>query len=104
MPSHEFKEWSQCTSFTKNGGIELISKDELNRRMKEKQAAEQNTSNLSPETLEHMADTKRKVDAGLLPKYIGGTTEQSNPEIEKQAKRFLDFSRILAERKSRNEY
>jgi hypothetical protein len=72
--------------------------------MKEREAAEQNTSisNLSPETLEHMADTKRKVDAGLLPRYIGGTTEQSNPEIEKQAERVYEF--IFGKRKSRNEY
>jgi hypothetical protein len=83
----------------------MISKRDLINGMKEKQAAEQNsTSNLSAETLAHMAENKRKVDAGLLPKYIGGTTEQSNPEIERQAKRFLDFSRILANRRSRNEY
>jgi hypothetical protein len=83
----------------------LINKKDLIERMKQKEAAEQNSaSNLSPETLADMAETKRKVDAGLLPRYIGGTTEQSNPDIEKQAKRFLDFSRILADRKSRNEY
>jgi hypothetical protein len=82
----------------------LISKDELIRRMKEKEAAEQSTSNLSQSTLDSMAENKRKVDAGLLPRYIGGTTEQSNPEIEKQAKRVYEFSRILADRKSRNEY
>jgi hypothetical protein len=72
--------------------------------MKEKEAAEQSTSNLSQSTLDSMAENKRKVDAGLLPRYIGGTTEQSNPEIEKQAKRVYEFSRILADRKSRNEY
>jgi hypothetical protein len=70
--------------------------------MKEKQAAEQNTSNLSPETLASMAENKRKVDAGLLPRYIGGTTEQSNPDIEKQAERVHEF--IFGKRKSRNEY
>jgi hypothetical protein len=82
----------------------LITKKDLERRAKEA-AAEQNTSNLSPETLEHMAENKRKVDAGLLPKYVDGTAESpSNPEAEQQAKRLLEFSRILADRKSRNEY
>ena len=84
----------------------MISKRDLINGMKEKQAAEQNsTSNLSAETLAHMAENKRKVDAGLLPKYVDGTAESpSNPEAEQQAKRLLEFSRILADRKSRNEY
>ena len=65
---------------------------------------QQSTSNLSPETLESMADTKRRVDAGLLPKYIGGTADLSNPELETQAETVYRFSHILANRKSRNEY
>jgi hypothetical protein len=94
MPSHEFKEWSQCPRFRENGDNKLISKKDLIARAQNHEKVTKNvnfkqqntsTSNLSPETLEHMADTKRKVDAGLLPKYIGGTTEQSNPEIERQA-------------------
>jgi hypothetical protein len=80
----------------------MISKRDLERRMKEKEAAEQSTSNLSQSTLDSMAENKRKVDAGLLPRYIGGTTEQSNPEIEKQAERVHEF--IFGKRKSRNEY
>jgi hypothetical protein len=84
----------------------LISKRDLIARAKEREAAaEQNTSNYSQSTLDHMAENKRKVDAGLLPKYVGGTADlPSNPEAERQAKRVLDFSRILADRKSRNEY
>jgi hypothetical protein len=82
------------------------TKKNMIERMKQRENASQNsTSNLSQSTLEHMAETKRKVDAGLLPKYVGSTVESpSNPEVEHRAKRFLDFSRILAERKSRNEY
>jgi hypothetical protein len=80
----------------------LITKDDLIRRMKEKEAAEQSTSNLSPRTLADMAETKRKVDAGLLPRYIGGITEQSDPEIEKQAERVHEA--IFGKRKSRVEY
>jgi hypothetical protein len=80
----------------------LISKRDLIARAKEREAAEQNTSNYSQSTLDHMAENKRLVDAGLLPKYVGGTTD--NPEIEKQAERVYEFSHILGNRKSRNEY
>jgi hypothetical protein len=75
--------------------------------MKEREAAQQNTStsNLSPKTLADMAETKRLVESGKLPKYVGSTVESpSNPEAEHRAKRLLDFSNILANRKSRNEY
>jgi hypothetical protein len=87
----------------------LISKRDLIERGKQLEATkEQNTTNewnLSPETLEAMAETKRKVDAGLLPKYIGGTAESpSNPDIEAKAKRVYEFSHILGDRKSRVEY
>jgi hypothetical protein len=80
----------------------LITKKDLERRAKE--AAEQNTSNLSQSTLDSMAETKRKVDAGLLPKYVGGTAEANNTEVERQAERVYKFTHILGNRKSRNEY
>jgi hypothetical protein len=82
----------------------LISKDDLIRRIKEREAAEQNPSisNLSQSTLDSMAENKRKVDAGLLPKYIGGTADLGNPEVERQAERVYEF--IFGKRKSRNEY
>jgi hypothetical protein len=57
----------------------LISKRDLIARGEAAKEQTSTTSNLSPETLASMAETKRKVDAGLLPRYIGGTTEQSNP-------------------------
>lgn len=79
----------------------MISKRDLINRMKEKEAAE-HSSNLSKSTLNYMAENKRLVDAGLLPKYIGGTVETSNPEVEKKAKRMYEF--IFGNRKSRNEY
>jgi hypothetical protein len=85
----------------------LISKRDLIERGKLIEAAKphSSTSNLSPETLADMAETKRKVDAGLLPKYIGGTAESpSNPEVEKQAETVYKFSHISGNRKSRNEY
>jgi hypothetical protein len=75
-------------------------------RARAKEAAEQNTlSNLSQSTLEHMAQNKRLVDSGELPKYVGGTADlPSNPEAERQAETVYRFSHILANRKSRNEY
>jgi hypothetical protein len=86
----------------------LISKRDLIERMKEREAVKEQTSttsNLSPDTLEDMAENKRKVDAGLLPKYIGGTAEApSNPDLERQAEAVYKFSHILGNRKSRNEY
>ena len=85
----------------------MISKKDLIERGKQIEAAKDQTSttsNLSPETLEHMAENKRKVDAGLLPKYIGGTAESSNPEVETQAETMYRFTYILGNRKSRNEY
>jgi hypothetical protein len=84
------------------------TKKDLIRRMKERENPVQNLenpSNLSPSTLQHMAENKRKVDAGLLPRYVDGTVDTpSNPEVERKAARVLDFSRILSNRKSRNEY
>jgi hypothetical protein len=71
------------------------------------QQGESNQSkwNLSPATLEAYAENKRLVDAGHLPKYIGGTADvPSNPEVERQAERVYKFTHILGNRKSRNEY
>jgi hypothetical protein len=67
----------------------LISKRDLIARGKQIEAAREqtnpSTSNLSPATLEAYAQNKRLVDAGLLPKYIGGGDAPSNPEAERQA-------------------
>jgi hypothetical protein len=83
----------------------LISKRDLINRLKEKEAAEQNnSSNLSQSTLDHMAENKRLVDAGLLPKYVDGGDVPSNPEVETQAETVYRFTHILGNRKSRNEY
>jgi hypothetical protein len=81
------------------------TKRNLIERMKHREAAEQSsTSNLSPETLEHMAQNKRLVDSGQLPRFVDNTADSSNPELEKQAKRVYEFSHMLGNRKSRNEY
>jgi hypothetical protein len=70
-------------------------KRELENRQQQGQI---NKSNLSPSTLEAFAENKRKVDAGLLPRYIGGSVDiPSNPEVEKQAKRILRFSGLIKE-------
>jgi len=82
----------------------LISKRDLIARGEAVKEQTSTTSNLSPETLDSMAENKRKVDAGLLPRYIGGTAESSNPEVERQAEAVYKFSHILGNRKSRNEY
>jgi hypothetical protein len=82
----------------------LISKRDLIARGKQIEESKEQT-NLSPATLESYAKNKRLVDAGLLPKYIGGTAEApSNPEVERQAERVYKFTHILGNRKSRNEY
>jgi hypothetical protein len=85
----------------------LISKRQLEERMNQiqaaKEAAAEQSSNLSSKTLEHMEENKRKVASGELPKYVGGTTAQpNNAEVEKQAKRVHEF--IFGKRASRNEY
>jgi hypothetical protein len=57
---------------------------DMRRELENRQQQSNNTNkwNLSPETLEAYAENKRKVDAGLLPKYLGGTAESSNPELD----------------------
>jgi hypothetical protein len=70
-------------------------KRELENRQ---QLGESNQSkwNLSPETLEAYAENKRLVDAGLLPKYIGGSVgAPSNPEVERQAERIYKFTHLI---------
>jgi hypothetical protein len=55
-----------------------------------------NESNLSPSTLEAYAENKRKVDAGLLPQYIGGSIDPpSNPDLERACKRIIDFTNLI---------
>jgi hypothetical protein len=71
-------------------------KKELENRQ---QQGESNTNkwNLSPETLEAYAENKRKVDAGLLPRYIGGGTVDatSNPDLERACKRVIEFTNLI---------
>jgi hypothetical protein len=70
-------------------------KRELENRQ---QQGESNQSkwNLSPETLEAYTENQRKVDAGLLPKYIGGSAGTlSDPEVETQAKLVYEFSHLI---------
>jgi hypothetical protein len=50
-----------------------------------------------------MARNKELVDSGKLPRYVNGpTTESSNPDVEKQAKRVYEF--VFGKRASRVKY
>jgi hypothetical protein len=73
----------------------LISKKDLIAR-------NPNPYNLTPEQLADVEITKAQVAKHI--DSIDFSKHEQPTETEKQAKRFLDFSRILAERKSRNEY
>jgi hypothetical protein len=71
---------------------------DMKRELENRQHSNQNQNqwNLSPETLEAYADNDRKVKAGLLPKYIGGTAEApSNPEVERQTERVYKFTHLI---------
>jgi hypothetical protein len=62
-----------------------------------------NKWNLSPETLETYAENKRKVDAGLLPKIIGGSlVTPSNPDLEHVCRRVKDFTNIINPKRRSN--
>ena len=64
-----------------------------------------NPYNLTPEQLADVEITKAQVAKHLKTIDWSKHEQQDNPtEAEKQAKRFLDFSRILSNRKSRKEY
>jgi hypothetical protein len=80
----------------------LISKDDLIRRMKERENGNQNPYNLTPEQLADVEITKAQVAEHL--KTVDFSKHEQPTDVEKIAKRVYDFSRILAERKSRNEY
>jgi hypothetical protein len=85
-------------------GFRDMKRELENKQQQGESNQSQNQWNLSPATLEAYAENKRKVDAGLLPKYIGGTADPSNPEVETQAETMYRFTHILGNRKSRNEY
>jgi hypothetical protein len=77
---------------------------DMKRELEDRQQKQGQTNemNLSPETLKAYAENKRKVDAGLLPKYIGGTAESpSNLDVEHQAERVLRFVSLLKDKKRR---
>jgi hypothetical protein len=70
-------------------------KRELENRQRQGES-KQSKWNLSPETLDAYAENKRLVDAGLLPKYIGGSVDApSNPEVELQAERIYKFTHLI---------
>jgi hypothetical protein len=72
-------------------------KKELENR--QKQSNNINKWNLSPETLEAYAENKRKVEAGLLPKYIGGSVDApNNPEVENRALRVVKFCKLIKDK------
>jgi hypothetical protein len=72
--------------------------------------AKENTNpyNLTPEQLADVEITKAQVAQHLKTidfNKMDNPSRIDNPtEVEKHAKRFLEFSSILADRKSRNEY
>jgi hypothetical protein len=67
-----------------------------------KQRENTNGNNLTQKQLDELEVTKAEVAEHL--KTIDWSKHEQPTVTEKQAKRFLDFSRILADRKSRNEY
>jgi hypothetical protein len=55
-----------------------------------------NKWNLSESTLESLAENKRKVDAGLLPRFVGGTVDaSSDPNLERICKRTIEFTHLI---------
>jgi hypothetical protein len=80
----------------------LISKDDLIRRMKERENRNQNPHNLTQAQLDDLEVTKAQVAEHL--KTIDFSKMDNPTEVEKQAEAVYRFSRILADRKSRVEY
>ena len=77
-------------------GFREMKRELENRQQQSNTNTNTNKWNLSPETLEAYAENQRKVDAGLLPKYIGGTVDaSSNPDLERACKRVIDFSNLI---------
>ena len=84
----------------------MISKDDLIRRMKERENGNQNPHNLTQKQLDELEVTKAQV-AEYINKYINNidfSRHTQTTEVERQAKRLYEFSHILGNRKSRNEY
>jgi hypothetical protein len=82
----------------------MISKDDLIRRMKERENANGNPYNLTPEQLADVEITKAQVAEHLKHVDFSKHNQDNPTEIEKIAKRAYEFSHILGNRKSRNEY
>jgi hypothetical protein len=63
-----------------------------------------NKWNLSPKTLKNMAETKRLVDSGKLPRYVGGTADDtpSNPDLEHKADVVRRFAALLKDNKRKS--
>jgi hypothetical protein len=69
---------------------------QMKRELENRQQGQINESNLSPSILEAYTENKRKVDAGLLPRYIGGSIDPpSNPDLERACKCVIDFSNLI---------
>lgn len=77
----------------------MISKNDLIRRMKERENGNQNPP-LTQKQLDELEVTKAEVAEHLKNVDFSRHTQP----IETQAKRVYDFSHILGNRKSRNEY
>jgi hypothetical protein len=77
----------------------MISKRDLERRMKERQQ-----NNLTQKQIDELEVTKAQVAEHLKTIDFSKHNEHNPTDVEKIAKRVYDFSRILAERKSRVEY
>jgi len=80
----------------------LISKDDLIRRMKERENGNQNPHNLTQKQLDELEVTKAQVAEYI--NNIDFSRHTQTTEVERQAKRLYEFSHILGNRKSRNEY
>jgi hypothetical protein len=77
-------------------GFRDMKRELENKQQQGESNQSQNQWNLSLATLEAYAENKRKVDAGLLPKYIGGSIDPpSNPDLEHSCKRVIDFANLI---------
>ena len=82
-------------SFVRTTKKDLIERMKNHESIRKSETSE-HSSNLSQSTLDSMAQTKKLVDSGQLPKYVGTTdnTRSDNLETEK-AKRILKFTGVL---------
>ena len=80
----------------------MISKDDLIRRIKERENGNQNPHNLTQKQLDELEVTKAEVAEHL--KNVDFSRIDNPTEVETQAERVYKFTHILGNRKSRNEY